>query len=40
MLTILIALSVILIIDAVRQEKKINSIKNSHDLKTYKEHIQ
>jgi hypothetical protein len=39
MLTILIALSGILIIDAVRQEKKIENIRKSHNLKTYKENI-
>jgi hypothetical protein len=39
MLTILIALSLILIADAVRQEKKIERIRNTHGLKTYKENI-
>ena len=39
MLTILIALSLILIADAFRQEKKIERIRNSHGLNTYKEKI-
>ncbi len=39
MITILIALSIILIIDAVRQEKKIDHIRNSHEVKTFEKNI-
>jgi len=39
MLTILIALSLVLIADAFRQEKKIEHIRNSHGLKINKDNI-
>ena len=39
MLSILVALSVILVVDAIRQEKKIDHLKDSTDLKTYEENI-
>jgi hypothetical protein len=39
MLTLLLVLSVLLVIDAVRQERKIDQVRKSHNLKTFKENI-
>jgi len=39
MLTLLVVLSVVLIFDAIRQEKKIDSIKKSNDLSSVKNHV-
>ena len=39
MLTLLLVLSVLLVIDAVRQERKIDQVRKSHNLKPYKENI-
>ncbi len=40
MLALLIVLSVVLIIDAVRQEKKIDNLKKHEDLTSLNNHIQ
>jgi hypothetical protein len=39
MLTLLLVLSALLVIDAVRQERKIDQVRKSHNLETYKENI-